>query len=121
MLRNLLPFSLFSTLILAGCSAPKGPVEVIEDVIPGSAMPLRLAADSTWVPLADFCPENLPEEVHWIPQWGQGKAVNIEVRDGHPGVWIIQHPEGVHSALGASPPWWHADLRQDFDWQDHYT
>ena len=99
MLRNLLPFSLFSTLILAGCSAPKGPVEVIEDVIPGSAMPLRLAADSTWVLLADFCPENLPEEVHWIPQWGQGKAVNIEVRDGHPGVWINGQPDQGFGAL----------------------
>lgn len=27
----------------------------------------------------------------------------------------LQHPEGVHSSLGAPSPWWHADFRQDVD------
>ena len=33
----------------------------------------------------------------------------------------LQHPEGKHAALGAAPAWWHADLRQDVDWQDHHA
>ena len=32
----------------------------------------------------------------------------------------LQHPEGINSALGAPSPWWHANLRQDLDWQDHH-
>lgn len=99
MLRHLLSFPLFSALILAGCSAPEDPVEVLEDIIPGSAMPLRLAADSTWVVLADFCPDTLPEEVHWIPEWGQGTALDIEESDGQHGVWIKGQPQQGFGAL----------------------
>ena len=32
----------------------------------------------------------------------------------------LQHPEGVYSSLGTSPAWWHADLCQDIDWQNHH-
>ena len=33
----------------------------------------------------------------------------------------LQHPEGIHSALGAPAPRRHADLRQDPHRQDHHS
>merc|ERR1711953_814288 len=32
----------------------------------------------------------------------------------------LQHPEGEHSSPGSQTQGRHADLRQDFDWQDHH-
>merc|ERR1711872_181 len=32
----------------------------------------------------------------------------------------LQHPEGVHPSSRPPSPRWHADLRQDLDWQDHH-
>ncbi|KAG5192480.1 ubiquitin-related domain-containing protein [Tribonema minus] len=39
---------------------------------------------------------------------------------GRPHPQRLQHPEGVYSSLGAAPAWWHADLREDTDRQDHH-
>ena len=37
------------------------------------------------------------------------------------GVFRLQHPEGVHQPPPrAATPRWHADLREDPDWQDHH-
>jgi len=33
----------------------------------------------------------------------------------------LQHSKGVHAPLGVAPPRWHADVRQDFDWQDNHA
>jgi ubiquitin len=33
-------------------------------------------------------------------------------------LYRIQYPEGVDTALGASLERWHANFRQDLDWQD---
>jgi len=33
----------------------------------------------------------------------------------------VQHPEGKHLAPGVASAWWHADLRQDADGQDHHA
>jgi ubiquitin len=32
----------------------------------------------------------------------------------------LQHPKGIHASLGPAPARRNANLRQDFDWQDHY-
>ncbi|CAN0364712.1 unnamed protein product, partial [Ectocarpus sp. 12 AP-2014] len=40
---------------------------------------------------------------------------------GRPHPVGLQHPEGVDAAPGASPPWRHADLRQDPHGQDHHS
>ena len=33
----------------------------------------------------------------------------------------LQHPEGEYPSPGAAPAWWHADLREDADGQDHHA
>ncbi|OQU76855.1 hypothetical protein SORBI_3010G223600 [Sorghum bicolor] len=33
----------------------------------------------------------------------------------------LQYPEGVHPPLGAPPPWWHANLCENPDWEDHHA
>ena len=32
----------------------------------------------------------------------------------------LQHPERKYVAPGAALAWWHADLRENVDWQDHH-
>jgi hypothetical protein len=39
---------------------------------------------------------------------------------GWPHLIRLQHPKGVHFALGPASPRRNADLRQDPDWQDHH-
>ena len=39
---------------------------------------------------------------------------------GRPHPLGLQHPEGVDPPPGAASAWWHADLRQDPDRQDHH-
>src|SRR5580700_4304376 len=33
----------------------------------------------------------------------------------------LQHSEGVYSPSCSSSPWWHANFRQDINWQDHHV
>merc|ERR1719498_1255657 len=42
-----------------------------------------------------------------------------QLEDGHPAG--LQHPEGVHPALGASSARRYADLRENSHWQDHHA
>lgn len=85
-------------LAMAGCSTEPAPAPIVE-IIPGTAMPFRLASDSTWVRLADFCPQSLPETVIWIPTWGQGDTLDIVAGDGGMGVWVTTAPSEGFGAL----------------------
>ena len=98
MRQPLLPFCIIG-FTLASCHAPDEPVQDLAEVIPGTAMPVRLAPDSTWIPLSDFCPEHLPDEVYWIPAWGQGIQQAVQVRDAQSGVWIQGQPAQGFGAL----------------------
>lgn len=99
MMRQPLLLLFLTALTFAACHAPDKTNPALAEVIPGKAMPLRLAPDSTWIPLSDFCPENLPEEVVWIPQWGARQPQNLTEFTGQPGVWIHGQPEQGFGAL----------------------
>ena len=57
MMRQPLLLLFLTALTFAACHAPDKTTPALAEVIPGKAMPLRLAPDSTWIPLSDFCPE----------------------------------------------------------------
>ena len=99
MMRHPLLLFCVTALTLAACNTPDQPTPIVAEVIPGMAMPLRLAPDSTWIPLSDFCPETLPEEVFWIPEWGGGKPQERSVYNGQQGVWIHGQPSEGFGAL----------------------
>lgn len=99
MMRHPLLLFCITALTLAACNTPDTPTPILAEVIPGMAMPLRLAPDSTWIPLSDFCPETLPEEVFWIPEWGGGKQQELSAVGGQQGVWIQGQPEQGFGAL----------------------
>ena len=96
--------SLFATLLAAaflavGCgeSTPLG--TTLAPVIPGSAMPVRLDVDSTWIPFSDFCPGATPDSTLWIPAWGEGRGLTATEHEGRQGVWIPGQPTQGLGAL----------------------
>ncbi len=55
-------------------------------------MPVRLAPDSTWIVLDDFCPGSAPQAVNWIPNWGESVPCRDTVFQGERGFWIHGQP-----------------------------
>ena len=97
-------FPALSSLLFAVCLVQCGPQDgahstPVEEVIPGTAMPVRLGPDSTWIPFSDFCPGEMPDSTLWIPAWGQGQGLAVTEVDGSPGVWIPSQPEQGLGAL----------------------
>ena len=90
---------LFTAVLATGCATEVGSGPTTNAVIPGTAMTVRLAPDSTWIPLTDFCPGSTGHQVFWIPSWGNGVELAIQERDGGPGVWIPGQPKDGFGAL----------------------
>ena len=77
-MRHPLSLLLFTVVLATGCATETGSGRATNAVIPGTAMPVRLAPDSTWIPLTDFCPESTGHQVFWIPSWGNGVELAIQ-------------------------------------------
>ena len=92
-----LPF-LLCLALLTNCNEESTTIPHVE-VIPGTAMPLRLDADSTWIRLDDFSPGSAVTQVYWIPSWGAGAEQDIVEVDGVRGVWIHGQPSQGFGAL----------------------
>ena len=54
---------LFTAVLATGCATEVGSGPTSNAVIPGTAMTVRLAPDSTWIPLTDFCPGSTGHQV----------------------------------------------------------
>ena len=101
LIHRTLPFAL-ALVAWASCQSPARPPEATPEVIQGMAQPIRLLPDSTWIPLADFCPGTRPDSVTWISNWAEGRRVTITERNEQAGVWIATQPEMGFGALGIS-------------------
>lgn len=89
-------------ILATGCGTPN-PVEgPVQQIIQGTALPVRLSPDSTWIPLADFCPGIQPDSVAWIGAWGEGQGLDIVGNDGQQGVWVKEQPQDGLGALQIS-------------------
>lgn len=88
-----------AALLLCGCAQKDAPVTRTE-IIPGTALPVRLTTDSTWIPLNDFTPGTTPEMVTWLPEWGKGMPLEIVSGPGGMGCWIPGQPDRGFGALG---------------------
>lgn len=97
--------------LIASCTTPD-PAQVSSrpEVIQARALPVRLAPDSTWMPLDDHCPQGGVDSVTWIPAWGQGKTVPIVTHQGAAGVWIHEQPIAGLGALALSKGGWTAHV-----------
>ena len=96
-MRHLLLF--LPCLLALGCTSPSAPSANVEEIIPGTAMPVRLSPDSTWIPFSDFCTERLPDSAIWIPSWGQGRGLKSTEGIGGRGIWIPGQPDAGFGAL----------------------
>ena len=102
MTTRLIPLPFAMVILAMGCGTPS-PVEgPVQKIIQGTAMPVRLSPDSTWIPLADFCPGIQPDSVAWIGAWGDGKGLDIVGNDGQLGVWLTEQPQEGLGALQIS-------------------
>lgn len=93
----LLPLAL--VLVVAGCQTQPSADAPAPQLISGTAMPVRLDVDSTWIPFSDFCPENAPDTTFWIPAWGAGRGLTPTEYGGRTGVWIPGQPDQGLGAL----------------------
>ena len=96
-MRHLLLF--LPCLLVLGCTSHSAPSADVEEIIPGTAMPVRLSPDSTWIPFSDFCPESKPDSAIWIPAWGQGRGLKSTEGIGGRGIWIPGQPDAGFGAL----------------------
>ena len=94
--------SLVFVVFWSGCSPNTSGDSAFTSPIQGMAMPFRLAPDSTWVTLSDFCPAGSPDLAVWIPDWGMGDTLTLIKRSGELGVWIQGQPENGLGALALS-------------------
>ena len=95
----LLCTSLVFVVFWSGCSPNTSGDNAFTSPIQGMAMPFRLAPDSTWVTLSDFCPTGSPDLAVWIPDWGMGDTLALIKRSGELGVWIQGQPKNGLGAL----------------------
>ena len=97
-MKRLLTSLLPPAILCAGCATALDQ-ETPNPVIQGTAMPVRLAPDSTWIPLTDFSRETTNLQVFWIPSWGNGAELTVQEHQGNHGVWISGQPERGFGAL----------------------
>lgn len=89
-------------LLIAGCGNPGAHRTSAPppQVIPGTALPIRLSPDSTWVPLDDFIPGVQAERISWQPDWATGIDLVPDSAGNERGVWIHGQPVQGFGALG---------------------